>query len=397
MSRLLMTANSPGEMAGWVRPLVKVWRQSGGGPVDLLLLPCTFATGQEERVARELDGVERVYRPWEYTKLLWRDGRDYKDGALLHLGGDLMYSAFLSWRWSLRAYSYLWTRPWWNSAFQGFFTKDEWGVRWLRKKRAPERKIHLLGDLVLDAVRQEVPEPHVGQRPLQISYLPGSRPQEVKSLTPLLLEVHQTVSRRFPEVKGVLHVSPFIPPAQVHELLTYPPDPALGGTRGHWQDGVLTNGDSHVEVATNDGLRKLSQSAIALSIPGTKTAEAGYLRTPVITMTPLNRPEHLPSIGIVGLLDLLPGGNHLKGQLMLRLKPTIGNLGHPNILAGRALLPEILEVVDADMLASAVTRAIETEGLLESVREDLERLYSWEPHPCRRIVEHLLGSTQEDT
>jgi hypothetical protein len=59
--RLLLTANSPGEMAGWVRPLVKAWRAREVGPADLLLLPCTFATGQEERVARELEGIDRVY------------------------------------------------------------------------------------------------------------------------------------------------------------------------------------------------------------------------------------------------------------------------------------------------------------------------------------------------
>lgn len=391
MSRLLLTANSPGEMAGWVRPLVKAWREAGGGPVDLLLLPCTFSTGQEERVARELEGVERVYRPGEYLKLLFRRGADYRDGVLLHLGGDLMYSALLSWRWGLRAYSYLWTRPWWNSAFRGFFTKDDWGVRWLRKRKAPEQKIHLTGDLVLDAVRQEVPEPFAGRRPMQISYMPGSRPQEVQSLTPLLLEVHERLSRRYPDLKGVLHVSPFLPPGQVHELIQSPPHPAVGGLQGRWEDGVLKTSASHLEVATVDGLQRLSRSMLAISIPGTKTAEAGYLRTPVITMTPLNRPEHLPSIGIVGLLDLLPGGSRLKGRLMLRLKPTIGNLGQPNILAGRALLPEILEVVTPEMVTEAIISAIETEGQLESVRTDLERLYPWEPAPCRKIVERLLA------
>lgn len=391
MSRLLLTANSPGEMAGWVRPLVKVWRAAGGGPVDLLLLPCTFSTGQEERVARELEGVERVYRPGEYLRLLASRGRDYRDGVLLHLGGDLMYSAFLSWRWGLRAYSYMWTRPWWNSAFRGFFTKDDWGVRWLRKRKAPEEKIHLTGDLVLDAVRQEVPQPFAGRRPLQISYMPGSRPQEVKSLTPLLLEVHELLTRRYPDLRGVLHLSPFLPPAQTYELIQQPPDPALGGRQGRWEQGVLKSGNCHLEVATSDGLRRLSQSRLALSIPGTKTAEAGYLRTPVITMTPLNRPEHLPSIGLVGLLDLLPGGSHLKGRLMLRLKPTIGNLGQPNLLAGRALLPEILEVVDAAMLADAASRALENEPLLDEVGGELERLYSWQPDPCHKIVEHLLA------
>lgn len=388
--RLLLSANSPGEMAGWVRPLVKAWRARNVGPVDLMLLPCSFATGQEERVARELEGVERVYRPSDYPKLFLKYGRDYQDGALLHLGGDLMYSAFLSWRWKLSAWSYLWARPWWNSAFTGFFTKDDWGVRWLKKRHVPVEKIHLTGDLVLDAVRQEVAQPHSGQRAFQISYLPGSRAVELRSLTPLLLEVHSHLSQRYPGLRGVLHLSPFLPREELAGLLQAPPDAEVGGLQGTLDGNLLRSGSTSLELASSDGYQRLSQSMMALSIPGTKTAEAGYLRTPVLTMIPLNRPEHLPSIGLVGLLDFLPGGSYLKGRLMLRLKPKIGLLAHPNILAQRALLPEILDRVDSQGLAETVTSVIESDGLLESVEKELERLYSWQTAPSLDIVDSIL-------
>jgi lipid A disaccharide synthetase len=305
-----------------------------------------------------------------------------------------MYSAFLSWRWKLNAWSYLWARPWWNGAFRGYFTKDDWGVRWLRKRRVPDQHIHLLGDLVLDAVRQQVARPAQGERAFQISYLPGSRAVEVRSLTPLLLEVHALLCQRFPGLRGVLHLSPYLPQDQIRQLLESPPDPAFGGRQGRLQEGgVLEAGEARLEIATSDGYQRLSQSMVALSIPGTKTAEAAYLRTPVLTMTPLNRPEHLPSIGLVGLLDFLPGGNHLKGRLMLRLKPTIGLLGQPNMKAGRALLPEILDVVNAPMLAEALTEVLETEGLLAGVQQELNGLYSWAPTPSESMIETMLAST----
>jgi hypothetical protein len=93
------------------------------------------------------------------------------------------------------------------------------------------------------------------------------------------------------------------------------------------------------------------------------------------------------------LLDFLPGGNHLKGRLMLRLKPTIGLLGQPNMKAGRALLPEILDVVNAPMLAEALTEVLETEGLLAGVQQELNGLYSWAPTPSESMIETMLAST----
>lgn len=387
--RLLITANSPGEMAGWVRPLVEAWREKNDAPVDILLLPCTFATGQEERVARSLVGVDRVYRPADYLKLLWSWGKDYQKGRLLHLGGDLMYSAFLSWRWGISSWSYLWARPWWDNAFEGYFTKDEWGVRWLRKRKVHPEKIHLIGDLVLDAVRQQVAAP-VEHRLPQVSYLPGSRPHELALLTPFFLALHKELQKAHPGTSGVLHVSPFQPLSQLEHLLQQPPDPAVGGFQGRLEGNRLKALDVELELALHDGYSRLSQSELAVSIPGTKTAEAGYLRTPLVTLLPLNRPEYLPSIGLVGLLDYLPGGRHLKGRLLLRLKDKIGLLAHPNILAQRALLPEYVERIEVNSMARRLSSILENKKELSEVRRHLEELYSWEPQPARMLVERLV-------
>jgi hypothetical protein len=379
-------------MAGWVRPILKEWHQRNLGPVDILLLPCSFATGQEERVARTLPGVDRVYRPKDYFQLWRKGGRDYQDGNLLHLGGDLMYSAFLSWRWNIRCWSYLWARPWWNSAFTGYFTKDEWGVNWLRKRRVTKDKIHLIGDLVLDSVRQHVPQP-ILEKKNQISYLPGSRTHEAAGLVPFFLDLHRRVQEMNPNLEGYLHISPFLPDSQLRQLLESPPDSKVGGLRGTVRDGVLQHGQTRLHIVTSQHYQQLSESALAVSIPGTKTAEAGYLRTPVLTILPLNRPEHLPSIGLAGLLDFLPGGSRLKGQLLLRLKPTLGHLAHPNILAGRALLPELVEEVKAEPLARLLNNLLADRKRLRDVSESLECLYPWCTHAAAAVVETIRRSS----
>jgi len=390
VSRLLITANSPGEMAGWVRPILKEWHERGLGAVDILLLPCSFATGQEERVARSLPGVEHVYRPGDYFRLWRSEARKYQDGNLLHLGGDLMYSAFLGWRWGIRCWSYLWARPWWNSAFSGYFTKDAWGVDWLRKRRVPPEQIHLTGDLVLDAVRQYVPHPTLDKED-QISYLPGSRRHELASLTPFFLELHGRLQQLFPGLKGVLHLSPFLPQEEIAPLLQSSPDPKVGGLQGTLTDRTLQTGKTHLEIVGEEHYSRLSKSRLAISIPGTKTAEAGYLRTPLLTILPLNRPEHLPSIGPLGLLDFLPGGAHLKGRLILKTRPRVGLLSHPNILAGRPLLPELLEPLRLEALVTLVSNILGEKEKLRGVSEQLASLYSWETLPAHTLVETISG------
>lgn len=392
MSRLLITANSPGEMAGWVRPILKEWHQRGLGPADILLLPCSFATGQEERVARSLPGVDRVYKPSEYPRLLLKDGRDYQSGNLLHLGGDLMYSAFLNRRWGMKCWSYLWARPWWDSSFTGYFTKDDWGVNWLKKRRVSEEKIHLTGDLILDSVRQHVAKPSLTKE-LQISYLPGSRSHEVAGLGPFFLALHHRLQETFPGLTGCLHLSPFIPRDKARQLLESEPDPMVGGLKGVVEDTRFRHGNAKLTIVTDDHYERLSQSMLAVSIPGTKTAEAGYLRTPVLTLVPLNRPEHLPSIGLTGLLDFLPGGAHVKGQLLLRLKPHLGLLAHPNILARRALLPEVVEELRVDPLARLVETLIKGRKKLRDVSESLQNLYPWEGQAAQKIVSLLTPPT----
>lgn len=392
MRRLLITANSPGEMAGWVKPILAVWGELNLGPADILLLPCSFATGEEERVARSLNGVERVYRPSEYFKLLWSTGQDYRDGYLLHLGGDLMYSAFLSWRWRISSWSYLWARPWWRSAFDGYFTKNEWGVNWLKKRKVPSQQIHLTGDLVLDAVRQHVASEPV-EKSRQISYLPGSRTQELASLTPFFLALHRRLQSSQPGTKGVLHLSPFLPQEQVDSLLQSSPDPKVGGLQGTLRGNILRAEDgTELEVAREQSYQLLARSELAISIPGTKTAEAGYLRTPTITLVPLNRPDHLPSIGLLGLLDFVPGGRYLKGRLMLRLKDSIGLLAHPNILAQEALLPEYVESVEVEDMARKVIPILADKEKLRSVSETLRSLYSWKTSPARSLVNRMVNA-----
>ena len=123
--KIYITANSPGEIAGWLSPVAAaVRRRWPECKISVILLPCPFATGSESKVATDLLHVDEVIPASRYFRVLFSGLKDYKSSVLLHLGGDLMYSAALVWRWRIPAWSYLWGRWWWDSAFKGYFIKE---------------------------------------------------------------------------------------------------------------------------------------------------------------------------------------------------------------------------------------------------------------------------------
>src|SRR5690625_365173 len=98
---VILTANSPGEVASWLRPAVAAFRELvPAARIRVCLAPCTFATGAEEAVVRSLPGVSAVYTPRETVAwALWgkrpADVDPGERGVVLYLGGDQFYAAAL--------------------------------------------------------------------------------------------------------------------------------------------------------------------------------------------------------------------------------------------------------------------------------------------------------------
>lgn len=389
---LLFTANSPGEIAGWLRPLVvqarKRWPSTR---IVVVLLPCTFASGGESRVAVDLVGVDEVIPASQFTRLLLRDGSRFGPSVLFHLGGDLMYAAALVWRWGFTAWAYLWGRWWWDRFFRGYFVKDERGIAWLRKRKVPLSKVHVVGDLVADAVEAAL-EGHPRREGRWLSFLPGSRDHEFAGLTPLFLEIAERLSVGRPDLRFQILVSPFLEPARAEEALLSPPLPRVGGVQGRLVDGALVSPRGvRMEVVRQGNLAALANSELALTIPGTKTAEAGVLGVPHLMFLPLNMPEKLPFIGLLGLLDWVPGGARLKGRLLLRMKETIGLLAQPNLLAGEAVVPEVVDVVTAADLAARAGRLLDDPEGLRRTSARLKDLYRTSRGAAGRIFDGMEG------
>lgn len=393
---LLFAANSPGEIAGWLRPLVRQARLRWPSTrIVVILLPCTFASGSEGRIARDLLGVDEVIPASRFLRLLAWEGSRLGRATLVHLGGDLMYSALLTWRWGLDSWSYMWGRWWWDGAFRGYFVKDRAGVAWLDRRRIPTRKAHLVGDLVADAVQvalEEAPPPPAtsGRR---ISFLPGSRLHEVENLTPFFLDVAERLAASHPDLGFQMLLSPFVEAEQADRGLETPPHPKVGGLAGRLRDGALVSpGGVEIRIIREGNLAALAGSTLAITIPGTKTAEASCLGVPQLVILPLNRPEMLPFVGLVGLLDWLPGGGYLKGQLLLRMKDRAGFLAQPNLLAGEALVREMVDVLTPQAVAAEAALLLGRPADLAALSTRLRGLYRNSLGAAQRIFECMENS-----
>lgn len=383
---ILVCANSPGEIV-WVGALARAARQQNKS-IEVLLLPCSFATGHEAAIARSMPGVVKVHPVSSYPSLLlWKGAAFHKGTTLIHLGGDLMYSAFLSWRWGWSCWSYLWARRWWDGAFRGYFSRDKASDAGLLRRKVEPAKIHTVGDLVVDTVLAEVPEPASVQKGL-IAFMPGSRSEEMRVGVSLFMGTAEELHRLRPDLRFQLMVSPFLAGGLevtrelLERLLTPEVDPRMGGVRARFEeptgDGrywLVSPTGVRMEVIYRDHMKALAPAELAISIPGTKTAEAATLGVPCLMVLPLNCPEMLPSHGLLGLLDFLPGGNKLKARLILRQRHRIGLLAQPNQRAGYALMPEMIDVLTPRMMAEKATNLLLSPGKLQEVRDKLRELY----------------------
>lgn len=392
MARLIITANSPGEIA-WARALA-LEANNRGQQVEILLLPCTFATGQEASVASGFPGVSAVHPTSSYLPLLLWRGRDWgPDVRILHLGGDLMYTAFLAWRWGWRCWSYLWGRPWWDSAFEGYFTKDLGGIEWMRRRRMPLHKVEIVGDLVVDTVREAAGSRQ--GRPLVV-IMPGSRQIEVRFMTPFFLELADNLRAEFPELEFALLLSPFRQNDERSKILGGTAYPDFSGVTGRLLEQAGVNylespSGTRLRLVEHDTLSWLAQAKLAITIPGTKTGQAGALGIPTVMILPLNSPENLPMIGLIGLLDWLPYGRSIKGALIRRMSKNVGLLAQPNQRAGREITPELVGYLTQQMVTAKCLELLRDPKLLQGIAQELQATYEPLSGAAAKMLDRVLG------
>ena len=360
---ILLTANGPGEVAGWLTPVARRLqriRSLPGSPLRLYawVPPCNFASGRELEMVRALGGFDGVFGPrdmWRWLLLgrLPAGYRPARRGLVLFLGGDLFYAAAAARRLGFPAVAYTEGRARWLGTYRRFLVPDARAAERARGMGAPAGAVEIVGDLVVDAVLDATGaagaghDATAGQEAPVVGLFAGSRPVEVRWVLPLMLQAAEEISREMGgRVRFLVVRSPFVDGAWLERgLATTAPE-----IRGA------------VEVVREDRRRAMARCTVALSVPGTVTAELAVLGVPTVTLLPLHKPELIPLEGLPGLLGAVPGlGPAVKRWVVRRAARRLGPISLPARRAGRPVGPELVGAFGPREVAAAAVALLRDE------------------------------------
>lgn len=414
---IILTANSPGEILGWVPPIVKVLKDENKNiRIFLFLLPCPYATGKEFQIAANIKGIYKIFKPHEYLLYLFFGMlpdkiKLSKQGAILHLGGDILHSALLSRRLQFPAFAYLWGNKQWDKDFYRYFVPDKRQKDILIERGVSCEKIVISGNLLADTIALSETDGFTSNKSLQlegslaetrITFLPGSRPHEIRFIAPFFLMVAEIIKKEIPNAGFYLPLSPFVEIKQLKEAISKKPWKNFDGTTGNiktigLESFIITKNNITVKVLRGCQYKIMQESDLILSIPGTKCGEAGYLNRPMIVILPFNKPEELPCVGVAGWLKWFPVIGPLIKRLVIlnKLKNWNAFVAQPNIIARKEIVPEIKGVITAEEVAFATITLLKDPQKLKNISMELNALYHNDNNEDKYNENNNMGAAQK--
>lgn len=164
----------------------------------------------------------------------------------------------------------------------------------------------------------------------RIALLPGSRPHEVRSLLPIMLAAAGRIARKYPDIRWSLLEAETLPAS--------------------FYDPILAEAKVRVERQRSGKRELFLSSGLALACSGTVTLECALAGLPAI-------------VGYRASAITV---------LVARLLVKVKYLGMPNLLAGREIMPELLqENFTAEKLEHAALSFIDHPARLDETRSAL--------------------------
>lgn len=397
--KIAITANGPGEFAGWVRPLVAaLLRRDPAAEIHVLGVPDDFATGREAAYVEALFPGVRAYPPAAYLRLaLGRavDGLPARVDRVQYLGGDLSHAARAHARLGGEATSYKFSRKKYARTFARVFAVDEANRAQLLGWGTPPERIRTIGNLAIDGALGEAAGAY-GDPPSDaardgVILFPGSRKAEVANVLPMFVRVALNLRRMLPGVPVAFAGSPFVPDDVLRAALRAGGEiPLAYGAPADLADGeIVAEGERFPLVRA--AMRAAATARLAVTIPGTKVVELAALGVPAVVCTPLQAPE-LAVIGgpfqYVGKLPLI--GTPLKRAAVLGVVKRFTYFAQPNIDAGKELDLEIAGTLLPSQVARTAAERWNDPAWCARTGAELRALYAHHAGAAERMAAFLL-------
>lgn len=399
--RIAFTANGPGEVAGWFRPLVRrLYERDPDLDVTLFCIPDDYATGYEADLARRLYPSARIIEPKQYLQFaLGRSVEGVPDrvDVVQYLGGDLMHALRVHRRLGGRATTYKFSKPSYRERFARFFAVDQANVEQLRAWKTPESRIVTVGNLAIDGALLEAQQPlEAGVPEGGILVMPGSRGYEVENLIPFFFTMALRIRAERPGVPIAFGISPFTPRGDVRAAIEGGGDPRIWSQRGR----LIEDGDQ-LYLATGDGatrfpvlrnaLAAATRAKLVVTLPGTKTIELATLGIPAVAITPLNAAERITFNGPLTYLDRIPFvGASLKREAVVRVAKRFHFHTQPNMDANEMVIHELHGTLTPGRVARVALERFDDDAWLRVTRAKLSALYEAHLGAADRMAESLL-------
>ena len=387
---IVILSNGPGEIATWVRPVVKyldkVFEHSEDSiRISVLLSPCPHSTGKEVKIASSYTQVDRVLAAEDFFGfLLWGKTPDcwqwHQRGIVVFLGGDQFYTVAISKRLGYSSLIYA-----------------EWDARWYRWidrfaamnhqviDRVPHNyrhKFSLVGDLMAD-VALEVEERTESKRGFTIGLLVGSKPAKLFQGVPLCLAIAEKIEQQQPQARFIIPVAPTLDLTDLSKYANRQDNPlvsSLGNveaeliTSSTQPPYLITSGGTKIQLITEfPAYKTLVNCQLCLTTVGANTAELTALAVPMIVLLPTQQLDAMRSWdGLPGILAGLPGVGTIFAKLInwivLRKRRLFA---WPNIWAKEEIVPELVGKLEPESVARVALNYLEYPARLQAMSDRL--------------------------
>jgi len=370
---IVILSNGPGEVATWVRPVVKALARIfaddlGSIRISVLLSPCPHSTGKEAAIASSYQEVDRVLPAEDFWAFVLRGKTPdhwqwHQRGIVVFLGGDQFFTVAISKRLGYSSLIYAeWDARWYRWVDR-FAAMNQKAIAQVPKSYQP--KFSLVGDLMAD-VALEVKQSHPDLSKPLVGLLVGSKPAKLAQGVPLCLAIAEKIQQQLPQVRFMIPVAPTLDLSTLGNYASpqlNPLIPALGNVTAelvsspHQPPYLITSGGTKIELITEfPAYQNLVECQLCLTTVGANTAELTALRVPMIVLLPTQQLDAMRSWdGLPGLLANLPGIGTAFAKLINWLILKQGRLfAWPNIWAGTEIVPELVGKLAPETVAQLV-------------------------------------------